>query len=92
MLERMMNDLMVYKKNEDGQYNPSVLTKLLKNYRSHPAILKLPNERFYDGELEPCGNAEVNIAVGWEYLPNPKFPIIFHSVIGEDQREENSPR
>jgi len=26
---------------ELGDYNPSMLTKLLKNYRSHPAILEV---------------------------------------------------
>ena len=27
----------------------------------------------------------------WEELPNKKFPMIFHSVYGKDEREENSP-
>ena len=28
---------------------------------------------------------------GWEMLPNSKFPMIFHGVIGEDKREARSP-
>ena len=33
-------------------YDKRLLTKLVRNYRSHPDILKLPNEMFYKGELE----------------------------------------
>ena len=27
----------------------------------------------------------------WPQLPNSKIPLIFHGVVGEDQREEKSP-
>jgi len=27
----------------------------------------------------------------WDKLPHPGFPVLFHSVIGEDMREERSP-
>ena len=42
--------------NQHHHYNTAVITKLLRNYRSHPAILKLPNDMFYDSELVPCAN------------------------------------
>ena len=29
--------------------------------------------------------------IGWEELPNKNFPIIFHPVFGEDEREGSSP-
>lgn len=32
--------------------NRRVVTKLLKNYRSHEEILRLPNEMFYKSELQ----------------------------------------
>ena len=52
--------LELYKQSEAGSqhhhYNTAVITKLLRNYRSHPAILKLPNDMFYDSELVPCAN------------------------------------
>ena len=36
----------------DGQYyDPTMLTKLVRNYRSHINILTVPNRLFYNGEL-----------------------------------------
>ena len=29
--------------------------------------------------------------VNWSQLPNKKVPLIFHGVVGEDQREARSP-
>ena len=34
-----------------GDYNPLVMTKLLRNFRSHAALLQLPNTLFYGGQL-----------------------------------------
>lgn len=43
----------VYKRNhETGRFNQNVMTQLVKNYRSHPAILQISNELFYEGKLE----------------------------------------
>uniref|UniRef100_A0A671WXZ2 RNA helicase n=1 Tax=Sparus aurata TaxID=8175 RepID=A0A671WXZ2_SPAAU len=67
LLERLMNDFPLYSKNEKGEFNNRFVTKLLKNYRSHPAILKVPSELFYDGELEVC--AKENSFCSWEPLP-----------------------
>lgn len=35
------------------KYNPKYITQLTKNYRSHEHILKVPNELFYENQLEP---------------------------------------
>ncbi|KAG1741528.1 RNA helicase [Suillus paluster] len=87
-LERLM--LMEAYEAQSG-YGLSVV-KLVKNFRSHPAILKFPNERFYANELEPCGSKNVIRAFeGWSKLPSKKFPIIFHSISGKDDREASSP-
>ncbi|KAG2058194.1 P-loop containing nucleoside triphosphate hydrolase protein [Suillus hirtellus] len=68
------------------------VVKLVKNFRSHPAILKFPNERFYMNDLESCGNKNIIRAFeGWTKLPSKKFPIIFHSISGKDDREASSP-
>ncbi|XP_040905865.1 putative helicase mov-10-B.1 [Toxotes jaculatrix] len=91
LLERMMNDFSLYQK-DNGMFNNCFVTKLLCNYRSHPAILKIPNELFYDGELQ-CHADEIlrNSYCRWEHLPQKDFPLIFHGVTGVDEREASSP-
>uniref|UniRef100_A0A7N8X5A0 RNA helicase n=1 Tax=Mastacembelus armatus TaxID=205130 RepID=A0A7N8X5A0_9TELE len=69
LLERMMNNFSLYQKN-NGVFDNRFVTKLLRNYRSHPAILKVPNELFYDGELQVCADEILrNSYCRWEYLP-----------------------
>jgi len=79
----------------DGSMNPIMIfrmVKLTKNYRSHRAILQFPNDRFYAGDLEQCGNPQViDSFLGSPILVQPKFPTVFHAVIGEDMREASSP-
>ncbi len=82
----------VYQKDSSKQYPTPLITQLVRNYRSHPSILKLPNDMFYDGELVAEGNPlKTHDMNRWEYLPNAKFPIFFHAVFGENLREGNSP-
>lgn len=86
-----MTDFPLYQKNE-GIYNNCFVTKLLRNYRSHPAILKIPNELFYEGELQACADEySRNFYCTWEHLPKRGFPVIFHGVTGVDEREASSP-
>lgn len=55
MLERLM-DLPMYQRGEKtGKYDGLVITKLVQNYRSHPAIFKFSNEQFYDDEMVAFG-------------------------------------
>lgn len=57
------------------------VTKLVKNYRSHPALLALPSRLFYHKELEVCADPTVVTSLmGWEKLPRKGFPLIFHGV------------
>ena len=68
------------------------VVQLVQNFRSHPSILKFPNEQFYINSLLPYGDRKVIEAyIGSSMLPNPKFPIIFHAVSGKDDREASSP-
>ncbi|NWU92314.1 SDE3 helicase, partial [Upupa epops] len=93
LLERLMLHNPLYQKSSRG-YDPQFVTKLLWNYRSHEAILRIPNELFYDSELrayESDGLDVRSLYCNWEELPNRGFPIIFHGVCGEDRREANSP-
>ncbi|KAF8156830.1 RNA helicase [Crassisporium funariophilum] len=78
-------------------YNPDThggitIVKLVKNFRSHPDILKFSNDAFYNSELQSCGDrALVNSLDHYEELPKKKFPVIFHAIIGRDEREAKSP-
>uniref|UniRef100_A0A8C2ZJ28 RNA helicase n=1 Tax=Cyclopterus lumpus TaxID=8103 RepID=A0A8C2ZJ28_CYCLU len=91
LLERLMKDFSLYRKDE-GVFNSRFVTKLLRNYRSHPAILKVPNELFYDEELQCCADEMLrNSYCRWEYLKKMDFPVIFRGVTGIDEREASSP-
>jgi len=93
--------------------------------RSHPAILKIPNELFYDEELLPRADEMLRSSFcRWEHLPKmvmnshthtvtlthtlthshthtqsdtrpipwlQDFPVIFHGVMGKEEREASSP-
>ncbi|XP_069617839.1 helicase MOV-10 [Ranitomeya imitator] len=91
LLERLMTQNPLYGKSS-GSYDAKFVTKLLQNYRSHPDILSVPNELFYDNELQVKADEMVTHAYcHWEKLPKKNFPIIFHHVMGKDEREGNSP-
>ncbi|XP_069141749.1 putative helicase MOV-10 isoform X2 [Argopecten irradians] len=94
LLQRYMTKCEVYKRGaiNTGSYDTRIITKLLRNYRSHPAILKLPNDLFYQGELKCCADVgKRETYCRWEELPKKNFPVIFHGVMGQDEREERSP-
>ncbi|XP_039368429.1 RNA helicase Mov10l1 isoform X3 [Mauremys reevesii] len=96
MLERLMSRSL-YQRNEDtfgayGSYNPLLVTKLLKNYRSHSTLLALPSKLFYHKELEVCADSSVVTSLlGWEKLPRKGFPLIFHGMRGTETREGHNP-
>ena len=48
-------DVWVWHKGRPGVWH----AKRIKNWWSHPAILKYPNEQFYKGKLEPHGDIVV---------------------------------
>ncbi|KAJ3714461.1 P-loop containing nucleoside triphosphate hydrolase protein [Lentinula raphanica] len=87
-IERLMNRE-IY--DEVKGYGRSVV-KLVKNFRSHNAILKFPNERFYRGDLECCGDPKtINFYVNSQHVARKNFPIVFQSISGKDDREASSP-
>ncbi|KYO27871.1 helicase MOV-10 [Alligator mississippiensis] len=91
LLERLMHHNSLYQK-AGGSYRSQFVTKLLRNYRSHAAIFEIPNELFYEGELQEHADRGITHSYcAWPELPKQGFPIIFHGVQGEDQREEKSP-
>ena len=55
-------------------FRSAYITKLLRNYRSHPEIPRLPNELFYDGELLPCADRDLrDCLLHWDGLPNKRW-------------------
>ena len=90
MLERILQ-CGPYARNNEGQYNPACITKLIYSYRCHPDIMKIPNRLFYEGDLIDATSEESRVLCGWNGLKNPKFPLIFHGINGENDREANSP-
>ncbi|XP_059632488.1 probable RNA helicase SDE3 [Cornus florida] len=73
--------------------NENFVTKLVRNYRCHPAILYLPSQLFYNGELIACKDEYGSYKnKTWEYLlPNREFPVLFIGIQGCDEREGNNP-
>ena len=64
----------------------------MKNFRSHPAILEFSNEQFYNSELRPCGNRALTHSLeNIDELPKKRFPLVFHAIVGKDERQASSP-
>uniref|UniRef100_A0A672GX04 RNA helicase n=1 Tax=Salarias fasciatus TaxID=181472 RepID=A0A672GX04_SALFA len=74
LLERL---LLIFSddKSIDGAFNSRCVTKLLRNYRSHPDILEVPNRLFYKGELKPHEDESCKSCCDWEGLPQPVTKI-----------------
>ncbi|XP_021708613.1 regulator of nonsense transcripts 1 isoform X3 [Aedes aegypti] len=91
LLERIMK-LDLYEMNRTTkEYNNRYITQLRDNFRSHSMLLNFPNKTFYAGQLRAKASPELtNWALGWHRLPNPKCPLIFHSIFGNMQQHENS--
>lgn len=91
-LERLLTWSELHTRDPTSGFDERFVVKLVDNYRSHPSILRLPSDLFYDGELVACANVrERSIFERWEALPNAEFPVLFHGVRGKDEREANSP-
>ncbi|KAJ3104150.1 hypothetical protein HDU97_009501 [Phlyctochytrium planicorne] len=98
-LERLMS-LPLYemekgKENSNGvpkSKNPELITKLVRNYRSHPAILQISSSLFYNNEQVAAADIQMRESFeDWEELPRKGFPIIFHGINGRDVQEGSSP-
>ena len=79
-----------------GAYDQDFVTMLVRNYRSHPAIIELPSQQFYHGKLIPSADAtSVRTLRKWEGLPaaavENDFPILWDGIVSEDMREASSP-
>lgn len=55
-------------------------------FRSHPAILKIPNELYYDGELQACADKMLRDSYcRWQHLPKmvmtPYYPTLIRTAV-----------
>ena len=87
--ERLMG-LSLYK--EDSNY--CVITKLLDNYRSHNALLSIPKQLFYDGNLRCKASTEITSACeNFELLHDGRnFPMMVYDVFdGKEMSKIDTP-
>lgn len=91
-LEQMLQFDLYKRDSISGKFNPKYITQLVKNYRSHPAILHIANQLFYDGSLEAKAPVESENIISLGMSPNPEFPIIFKSVQGACAKTDNDTR
>ncbi|KAL3648990.1 hypothetical protein CASFOL_005393 [Castilleja foliolosa] len=88
-LQRLFDSELYGNMNEN---NENLMTKLVRNYRTHEAILRLPSELFYNGELLPCKEESASVLESCDdILPNKEFPLIFMGIQGCDEREGSNP-
>lgn len=59
-------------------------TNLIRNYRSHPAILAVPSNLFYWDTLEPEATETERLA-GWNAWRGRGWPILFHDNASPDE-------
>jgi putative helicase MOV10L1/helicase MOV-10 len=61
-------------------------TNLIRNYRSHPAILAVPSSLFYADTLEPEATDTARLAT-WSDWQGERWPVLFHDNGSEDWLE-----
>ena len=59
---------------------------LIRNYRSHPAILAVPSSRFYHDTLEPEAT-DTDCLSSWSGWLRPHWPVLFHKNPSEDSMD-----
>ncbi|EDV37969.1 uncharacterized protein Dana_GF11149, isoform B [Drosophila ananassae] len=80
-----------YQVKDDGSYNEAVQTRLIRNFRSHPEIVALYSDLYYGGKLKAKAPMDsVCKFRNWFHMPNPDFPIMFHSVFGTVMNTKSS--
>lgn len=67
------------------------MTKLVRNYRCHSAILDLPSKLFYKVELLACKENKCFAYSALDFLPKKEFPVLFIGILGCDKRKLNNP-
>ena len=61
---------------------------LIRNYRSHPAILATPSSLFYNDTLEPEAS-NTDALLDWQGWQGQKWPVLFACNTGHDEIEQD---
>lgn len=97
LLERLM-DTEIYKSD-----NPNFITMLKLNFRAHPVVLQLPNELFYDNQLQAVSRFALTDPIASVFIyhrispPKQKKrqvigqPVEFCAIFAKEKREGRSP-
>lgn len=93
LIERLMKSNPYQRNAKTKAFCSRMLTQLLQNFRSHPDIINISNDLFYDGELVPSAPiAKTHRFLGWSKLPVKHVPIIFDAMVGTARQEGKSKR
>ncbi|KAK9434253.1 P-loop containing nucleoside triphosphate hydrolase protein [Lipomyces doorenjongii] len=68
-------------------YIRPAFSNLVRNYRSHPALIAVPSSLFYYDSLLPEAT-NINGLCSWERLPNHNIPMLFIENKGPDEMVE----
>ncbi|KAJ1549596.1 Helicase MOV-10 [Cladochytrium tenue] len=72
--------------------HPHAVTRLVRNYRSHPKIMAISSSLFYDRELIAQADLQMRESLAdIDMLPTKGFPVVLHAVAGKDEQEGDSP-
>lgn len=104
LLERLMDgsEGALHRASSDAagpqSYNPAFVCMLTDNYRSHPALIAVPNALFYNDALKAAADPKDAASLAlWPGLTDAArttpggFPLLFHGVQGRNMQEGNSP-
>ncbi|KAL0819791.1 hypothetical protein ABMA28_007830 [Loxostege sticticalis] len=71
--------------------NSDYITMLVKNFRSDPDILQIPNRLFYEDNLQALAKPDPLSQVSILGLPGGNRAVVFHAVHSREQRMGNAP-
>lgn len=77
MLERLMESGPYKKNSVSGDYDNRFILQLIRNYRSHPVILHVPNELFYECALKANAHAGKRIEINFPSSPLINLIVFF---------------
>ncbi|KNC24203.1 hypothetical protein FF38_02178 [Lucilia cuprina] len=76
---------------DTGDYDRTIQTRLIRNYRSHPAIVNLYSGLYYNHSLESCAKKDdVSLCELWHKSRNKQYPIIFHAIYDPSRSDYQS--